>query len=112
MEATLPISPPSPSPTVAELQSVIADLRMQLAQRALSESPTRSFIVSIGFSVYTILALLLTQGAVTGNLSTPLETWHWLLGHTWPSLIALLVNPAPYYRFQQSLRQIRQEFQA
>ncbi len=73
------------------------------------QSPTRSFIVSIGFSAYTAIATVLQIGNALHQTTTFPDTLHWIAANWWTVTQSLIINPAPYYRFQQAVRRIKED---
>lgn len=107
-----PILTPSSGESYEALLARYQEQRIELEKlRSASspESPTRSFIVSIFFSAYIVLATVLNLGITMGQFHTPSQAMAWLSAQWFPTLVSLIANPAPFYRFQQSLTRIRQE---
>lgn len=67
------------------------------------QSPARSVIVSLGFTVWTISAMVLAFAAADGQGSSLSAFSTWLHTHWWTTLVGLILNPAPIYRARQAI---------
>lgn len=67
------------------------------------QSPTRSALVSISFTVWTLLVVVFTFAAADGMLDTFQHFVAWFGTHWWAMLVSLIINPAPIYRAQQAI---------
>lgn len=70
----------------------------------MTESPLRSFVVSMAFTAYTLLLAVFTFAAADDALATLATFTAWFSTHWWAMLVSLIVNPAPIYRARQAVR--------
>lgn len=70
---------------------------------SLVQSPTRSALVSLGFTLWTIAAVVLSFAVADDATRSWVAFSGWFSTHYVTILIGLIINPAPFYRARQAI---------